>query len=52
VGLAPAGRNLLEGLRVDGASTEQEMLAGLSGAERVDLHRLLVKLLATMTENS
>jgi DNA-binding MarR family transcriptional regulator len=52
VGLTPAGRSLLEGLRVDGASTEQEMLAGLSGAERIDLHRLLVKLLATMTDTS
>lgn len=52
VRLAPAGRELLERLRGDGASTELAMLAGLSARERADLHRLLQKLLGTLAESS
>jgi DNA-binding MarR family transcriptional regulator len=52
VRLATDGRRLLERLHADGATTELAMLVALTVTEREELHRLLVKLLAAMTENS
>jgi DNA-binding MarR family transcriptional regulator len=49
VRLTRAGRHLMATLRRDGETTELSMLAGLNVAERASLHRLLIKLLATMT---
>jgi DNA-binding MarR family transcriptional regulator len=49
VRLTANGRVLLERLRTDGAATELAMLDGLTARERADLHRLLVKLLGSMT---
>jgi DNA-binding MarR family transcriptional regulator len=42
--LTPAGRSLLGRLAASGRKLEDEMLAGLDGAERKALQRLLVKL--------
>ena len=45
VALTPGGRDLLERLRRDGEAVERLLLDSLTESERLDLHRILRKLL-------
>jgi len=46
--LTPAGRTAIEDLRRAGEGVERQLLDCLTEAERVDLHRVLRKLLAAL----
>jgi MarR family transcriptional regulator, lower aerobic nicotinate degradation pathway regulator len=48
IALTPAGRAAIEDLRRAGEEVERQLLDCLTDAERVDLHRVLRKLLAAL----